>query len=427
MLTIIAPIRSLLAGVALLLIGNGLLNTLLTLRGAAEGFSSSLLGLLMSGYFLGFLLGTWLAVPLILRIGHIRTFAFCAAICACAVLMHILIINPWVWFFLRLVYGMALITLYLVIENWLNAQTSSDQRGQVFATYMVVNLAALALGQQLLNLASPQTFTLFALASILICSALMPITLTYQTQPTLPEKPKTNLRMLFHVAPLPVAAAGFSGLVLGAFWGMAPVYASLSGFDSDGIAMLMSVTIIGGALLQWPIGRFSDKHDRLKVMLSITLLAIALSLAMFWLKAGPLLLGILFFWGGLLFCLYPIAVVQMVDQMHPDEILAGSTGLLLVNGFGSALGPVLAGVLMEYFGAPALALFFAVSLTALAGFIVYRQRRVSDLHQAPLGHFAPMLRTSHTVLELMPDAPEQAAAQADEQNPDAADGTANPV
>lgn len=405
MLSTLSAIKSLLIGVALLLLGNGLLNTLLTLRGAAEGFSSSLLGLLMSAYFLGFLLGTWLAIPLILRIGHIRTFAFCASLCACAALLHVLIINPWAWFLLRLVYGMALITLYLVIESWLNAQTSSEQRGQVFATYMVVNLVALALGQQLLNLASPQAFTLFALSTILICCALMPVTLTRQAQPSLPGKPKTNLRMLFHVAPLPVAAAGFSGLVLSAFWGMAPIYASLSGFDSDGIAMLMSVTILGGALLQWPIGRFSDKHDRLKVMLWITLLATLLALAMVWLRAGPLLLGVLFFWGGLVFCLYPIAVVQMVDQMHPDEILAGSTGLLLVNGFGSALGPVVAGSLMEQFGAPALALFFAVSLAALALFIVYRQRHVSDLQQEPHGHFAPMLRTSHTVLELMPDAP----------------------
>jgi len=420
MLSIISPIRSLLAGVALLLIGNGLLNTLLTLRGAAEGFSSSLLGLLMSGYFLGFLLGTWLAVPLILRIGHIRTFAFCAAVCACAVLLHVLIIDPWVWFALRLIYGMALITLYLVIENWLNAQTSSEQRGQVFATYMVVNLAALALGQQLLNLASPQVFTLFALTSILICCALMPVTLTRQAQPNLPEKPKTNLRMLFHIAPLPVAAAGFSGLVLSAFWGMAPVYASLSGFDNDGIAMLMSVTIVGGALLQWPIGRFSDKHDRRKVLLWITLIAALLALAMSLLSAGPLLLGLLFFWGGLVFCLYPLAVVQMVDQMHPDEILAGSTGLLLVNGFGSALGPVIAGSLMEQFGAPALALFFTGSLLILAGFIVYRQQHVSDLQQGEQGHFAPMLRTSQAVLELLPDAPEQ-------ETPAEADPAAGPA
>ncbi len=412
MWTLLAPIRPLLSGVALLLLGNGLLNTLLTLRGVAEGFSSGVLGLLMSGYFLGFLLGTWLAIPLVLRIGHIRTFAFCAAICACSALLHVLIIDPWVWFGLRLIYGMALITLYLVIESWLNAQASNEQRGRIFAIYMVVNLAALALGQQFLKLASPEVFTLFALTAILICCALMPITLTKQAQPTLPGQPKTDLRTLFHVAPLAVAAAGFSGLVLGAFWGMAPVYASRIGFNADGIAQLMSVTILGGALLQWPIGRFSDRHDRAKVVLWICLVGALLALAMSQLGASPLLLAVLFFWGGLVFCLYPLAVVQMVDQMHPDEVLAGSTGLLLINGIGSALGPVVSGNLMEQFGPNALAYFFAVSLIALTLFIVYRQRRVSDLNQEPHGHFAPMLRTSHNVLELLPDAPPVEADEA---------------
>ena len=72
MWSLIAPISSLLGGVALLLLGNGLLNTLLTLRGVAEGYSTSILGLIMSGYFVGFLLGTWLAIPLVRRVGPIQ-------------------------------------------------------------------------------------------------------------------------------------------------------------------------------------------------------------------------------------------------------------------------------------------------------------------------------------------------------------------
>ena len=144
MLSLIAPISSLLSGVALLLLGNGLLNTLLTLRGVAEGYSTTMLGLIMSGYFVGFLLGTWLATPLVRRIGHIRAFACCAALAAIAALLHLLLIDPWVWLLLRVLYGLALVTLYMVIESWLNAKAPNDKRGQVFAIYMAVNLGALA-------------------------------------------------------------------------------------------------------------------------------------------------------------------------------------------------------------------------------------------------------------------------------------------
>jgi MFS family permease len=403
----IAPIGSLLGGIALLLLGNGLLNTLLTLRGVAEGYSSGLLGLLMSGYFVGFLLGTWLSIPLIRRIGPIRAFAFCAAVAASAALLHVLIINPWVWLVLRVLYGMALIAIYVAIESWLNAQVPGDRHGQVFAVYMAVNLGALAAAQQLLHLASPLTFTLFALAALLICCALMPITLTRQAQPHLPETPHTNLRQLSHIAPLSVAAAGLAGLALGAFWGLAPVYANLTGFAPSEVGLLMSLTILGGAVLQWPIGRYSDRHDRRLVLLWVVGLATLLALLMSQLRAGPLLLGVMFVWGGLAFAIYSIAVAQMVDQLHPDEILSGSSGLMLINGLGAAAAPLLAGGLMQLIGPQALPLYFAFSLGLLTLYTWYRLHHAADLVSEPHGHFTPMLRTSHTVLELMPDAPPQ--------------------
>lgn len=423
MWSLITPISSLLGGVALLLLGNGLLNTLLTLRGVAEGYSTSMLGLIMSGYFVGFLLGTWLAIPLVRRVGHIRAFAFCAALAAITALLHVLIVDPWVWLGLRVLYGLALVSLYMVIESWLNAQVPNDKRGQVFAVYMAVNLGALAAAQQLLNLASPSDFVLFVLAAMLISAALMPITLTRQVQPSVPDTMHTNLRQIAGIAPLAIAAAGLSGLALGAFWGMAPVYAALSGFDATDVGLLMSSAILGGALLQWPIGIYSDKHDRRLVLFWVVALAVVVALLMSVLPAGRLLLGLIFLWGGLAFAIYPIAVAQLIDQLHSDEILSGSSSLLMVNGIGSVCGPLLAGVLMEHIGPQALPLYFAVTLGLLAAYTLYRLRHVSDLVSAPAGHFMPMLRTSHTVLELMPDAPPTDSTETPEEQHDPAQQT----
>jgi MFS family permease len=215
MWSLLAPISSLLSGVVLLLLGNGLLNTLLTLRGVAEGYSTGMLGLIMSGYFVGFLLGIWLAIPLVRRVGHIRAFAFFAALAAISALLHILLVNPWVWLGLRVLYGLALVGLYMIIESWLNAQVPSEKRGQVFAIYMMVNLGALAAAQQLLGLASPNDFVLFVLAAVLISAALMPITMTRQTQPSMPQTMNTDLRQLVRVAPVAIAAAALSWRVLG--------------------------------------------------------------------------------------------------------------------------------------------------------------------------------------------------------------------
>ncbi len=414
MRTLLAPIASLLGGVALLLLGHGLLNTLLTLRGVAEGYSTGLLGLLMSVYFLGYLGGTWVAPSLIRRVGHIRAFACCAALAAIAAVLHVLLVNPLVWLLLRLIYGVALVTLYMVTESWLNAQVSGEQRGQTFALYMLVNLGSLAIAQQLLHLGDPLTFTLFAWAGIFICSGLIPITLTRQTQPTLPETPSsTDIKQLAKIAPLPLLAAALSGLALGGFWGLAPVYASQIGYDAAGVGLLMSVTILGGALLQWPIGRFSDTHDRRFVLIAVSVLAAGLAVLLDFLPAGKLQLLLMFVWGGLSFSVYSVAVAQMTDQLYPDEILSGSSGLLLANGLGSAIGPLAASAVMFVLGPQGLPLYFAAMFTLLVFFAVYRSYKVTDLITGPPGHFTPMLRTSHAVFELLPDAPEteQSAAQ----------------
>ncbi|MDG1581787.1 MFS transporter [Pseudomonas sp. GOM6] len=403
----IAPISSLLSGVALLLLGNGLLNTLLTLKGAAEGYSTTLLGLMMSGYFTGYFIGNWVGSPLIRRVGHIRAFAFCAALACICALLHVLIVHPWVWVVLRVLYGVALICLYMVIESWLNARASSENRGGIFALYMAVNLGALALGQQLLRFDPTLGFALFAVAGMFIVSALMPVTLTRQMQPSLPETPNSNLRQLFGIAPLALTASALSGLALSGFWGMAPAYADMVGFDAAGVGLLMTMTILGGALLQWPIGWLSDRLDRRWILFWVVSAAVVTAAAISLLAPGQLLISLFFLFGGLSFAIYPLGVALLIDQLQPDEILSGSASLLLVNGIGAACGPLLAGALMQHFGAPALPMYFALSLAPLAAYALYRMRHVSDLVSGEQAHFMPMLRTSPTVLELMPDAPPQ--------------------
>ncbi|SDL81786.1 Predicted arabinose efflux permease, MFS family [Franzmannia pantelleriensis] len=401
-LTMLKPVRSILWSVALLLLGNGLLNTLLTLRGTGEGFSSALLGIIMSGYFVGFICGTWVSGRLIRRMGHIRTFGFCAAICASVALLHLIFVNPWVWLPLRVVYGLAFITLITVIESWLNSQAASHERGRIFAVYMVVNLGALAAAQQLLRLSSPEGFLLFALIAILISWALLPITMTRRVQPSISERPKSSLRALLGFAPLAVASATLSGLAMGAFWSMTPVYASQLGFDIGGVGLVMSVAIIGGALLQIPIGRFSDKHDRPRVMTWVVFLAAIIAAAMPFAPNHDVLLGLYFLWGGLAFSLYPLAVAQLIDQLHPDEIVAGSADMLVMHGAGCAVAPIAAGSLMTVLGGHGLPIYIACVFTLLGVYAIYRRRHVTDLttHTA---HFEPMVQSSAEALEMIFD------------------------
>lgn len=403
-LALLKPIQSILWSVALLLLGNGLISTLLTLRGTSEGFSSAVMGMIMSAYFVGFICGTWVSGRLIRRMGHIRTFAFCASVCATTTLLHIIFIDQWAWMGFRFFYGLAYITLMTVIESWLNSQAASHERGRIFAFYMVVNLGALAIAQQMLHLDSPEGFLLFALVSILVSWAILPLTLTRRNQPNIAtERPKSSLKNLLKIAPLAVAGAALSGLAMGAFWSMTPIYATQLGYDISGIAMIMSLTIIGGAVLQIPIGRYSDKHDRPKVMTWVVILAAIMALLMTIAPSQRILLGMFFIWGGLSFSIYPLAVAQLIDQLNPDEIVSGSSDMLVLHGAGCAFAPVISGWLMTVIGAHGLPIYIGVVFIGLAAYAIYRRRHVVDLVSGKSAHFEPMVQTSAQALNMMFD------------------------
>lgn len=408
------PIASLLAGTALLLLGVGLLNTLIPLRGDMYGYSNTLLGGLTSAYYAGYLLGTFAIPPLVRRIGYIRTFAFCTACVACVVLLHALSHNPLLWLLLRLLAGVMLVGLYMLIESWLNASAAPAQRGSVFAAYMIVNLGALALAQQLLRI-DGQPFVLFTVVALLICAATLPVIVTRLAQPELQPTPRLRLSRLFAAAPSAGVGALLSGLAMGALWGLLPVYVQETGFKATGVATYMSVAIVGGALLQWPLGRLSDRHDRRIALALVCTAACALA------ALAPLLTGLraaslamIFLYGGMAFAVYPIVVAHLVDHLPPEDLMTASSSVLLIYGIGSALGPLIAGGLMSALGGWSLFGWFALTHGAIAVYAGYRYQTFRR-SRAEDAHFRPMLRTTPSALELMPetDGPEPFAVPSD--------------
>ena len=402
MVSMLLKVAALLGGTVLLLLGVGLLNTLLVLRGALEGFDDTTLGLFGSCYFAGFLLGTYLCPRLVAGIGHVRAFAFfTAAVAACA-LGHLLLITAPSWIALRVVTGVALVGLYITIESWLNGQAEPSQRGKVFAVYMVCNLGALAFGQQLLALGSPAGFVLFALAAIFVCVSAMPVMATRLAPPGLPAFRAMSPRTCWQAAPVAAAAALLSGLAMGGFWGMAAVYVRRLRADPALGADFMTTAIVGGMALQWPIGHFSDGSDRRRTLAWVAVAAALAAIALLLAGAHPVLLLVAaFLFGGAAFSVYPIAVAHLIDHLHAEQILAGNAALLLVHGAGAALGPLLVGAAMAVLGAAALPLHFLLTSVLLAAFALWQiRRRVDRIVDAP-AHFVPLVRTSTGALEMV--------------------------
>ena len=403
MIVQLRSLSSLLLGVAALLMGTGLFGTLLAVRGGLQGYTPGVLGLVMSGYFVGYLLGTFINPRIITRVGHIRAFAIFAALASSTAILHALSTAPLWWGLLRVVTGACMVGLYTVVESWLNTQASTEQRGRVFASYMVVNFLALAAGQALLALYPAAGFELFGIVAVLLSLSLIPVALTSITQPQPVHAPNLGLRGLFRKSPVGMAGAFWSGLALGAFWGVGAASAQRFGFSEGGVALFMSSTILGGALLQWPIGRWSDRSgDRRRILLAVTTAASLVALLGFLNGSSSprLLMLIMFVFGGLAFAIYPVSIALTNDRLGTEEMLQGSSSLLLLNGAGASIGPALAGQVMNVIGPGALLLHFSLALGVLAAYTLWR---MSVSPEAPAANttFQPMVRTSPEALHLL--------------------------
>ena len=385
----IATTWPLLLGMGILMLGAGLQGTLLGLRATLEGFPTPVIGIVMSCYYVGYLLGTFCAPRLLRNVGHIRVFAALAAVASAAILVQGSLINPAVWALLRLVSGVCFAGIYVVAESWLNAGASRSNRGTLLALYMVVLYIGLGAAQFLLVLANPVTPTPFMLVSVLISLAMVPIVASTHRTPETTVPLKVRYRDLYRNSPLGVVAVTVSGMISSIIFSMGPVYARLSGLGTAGVASFMAVSILAAVLTQYPAGRLSDRIDRrtvIAIVCAIATLAAVCIVVFREMSRGLFLLFTALFSGSVL-TLYSLAVSHVNDKLEPGQMVAASSALLSLNGTAAAIGPALAGGLIAEFGPRA---YFA-TLASLTGMLtiydLWRKTRRSPVPATQKGPF----------------------------------------
>jgi MFS family permease len=398
-------ISPLLMGMALLMLGNGALPTLMAVRLSAGGEPTWLIGLVMAQYYLGIILGTLYGYKLIMTVGHIRTFAALGSTMSAVTLAHAFISDPWAWAIFRFIVGACAVGMYMCVESWLNARADNNSRGQVFSLYVITIYLFQGIGQFLIQLPDETGFALYAVVSVLMSLSIVPVAVTRAPAPVLPQATRFDFVRLWRISPTGMIVSLFSGLILGAFYGVGPVYAQLSGFDRADTALFMSAVIMGGLILQWPMGRFSDGRDRRAFMLIVNLILCAVCLIFIFSGIdGYGLIGMSIIFGGLIGTLYPLSVAYTNDFLEPEDLVPAAGGLVMAYGFGALAGPPAAAFCMEIIGTQGLFLFCAgVALTA-AGLITWRirQRQAPPLEDQV--DFQVMPRTSPIIGELDPRA-----------------------
>ena len=382
MIISVLRVSTLLIGVALLLTGHGLQLALIPLRAEIMGWDSITVGILGSVYFGGFLVGCFSIPRLVSRIGHIRCFATLTALMTSTILLLALFDTFAVWLVLRFLTGIAISGLYLVVESWLNEKTENEVRGGVLATYTAIVLTALALGQLLLNLAPLEGGELFIIAASLIVLAAIPICVTRTSQPA--QIPGATFSPMLVIRTARAAAVGAltAGIIASVYYALGPAYGLQVGMDVESISIMMALGIIGGALALLPLGRFSDKGDRRKIIAGV-MLAGSLISVFAWFLPLSLLPTIMFFFGACVMPIQALSLAHASDNTESQSFMEIGTGLLVINASGSIVGPLAAAQFMQWFGSGAFFIFNSIVLCTgglLVVFLIRSRERRSKHH-----------------------------------------------
>ncbi|MEC9082451.1 MAG: MFS transporter, partial [Pseudomonadota bacterium] len=380
MTRMVASLSALILSIVLLVSGNAFLMTLLGIRLSIEEISPDVIGWVLVCYSIGFVLGTLYVHKIIGRVGHIRAFAVFAAMAAVTALMYPMAISMVFWAVLRVLSGFSIAGVLVVIESWFSSRATNANRGALFAVYQIVFYLSAAGGQLIVNVGDPANFLPFSLAAMLLTLALIPLSLTRMEAPVIEQASRMSVFKLARESFSGVAGALICGVMIGGFYALGPVYATLVGLDVARTSTFMASAIVAAMLLAWPLGRLCDRFDRRRVMFWVAVAASASAGGVAVLGAGNLALLTLLvgLFTGLSATIYPIAVAITNDRMDSNRIVSASATLLLSYGIGSVIGPIAMAELISLLGPAGLFYGNAGFLLVLAVITSYRISHTED-------------------------------------------------
>ena len=390
-------------GMGFIMMAYGFQGSLLGVRAVQEEFSLTSTGFMMSGYFVGYFIGAATIPNIISRVGHIRVFAAFASLASLVILIHSIIINPFVWFLLRVMTGISMVCIYTVAESWLNDRSSNKNRGSILSIYMVVLYGTMGIGMFLLNFSSPKNFQPFILVSVITSAALIPILLTKKKPPNFKKITGLSLKDLYDASPLGAVSSFFYGTIQSALFTLIAVYATSMNFTILEISIVTFLLAVSGSIAQFPIGKLSDIYDRRKVLVIssfgaalFAVISIIVSRQMY-LPDGLATSKTLFYFFFILFSFCSLPMFSLIlahtnDNISKEKFVAAGAGLQFIFGLGAISGPFLCSLFMDFVGPNGFFVFLFFFHSVIGFFGIYRMS-VRKTIENPDSQFVAMPQT----------------------------------
>jgi len=393
-----------LVSLVIVMLGNGFFNTFASLRISIDGYASWVIGILNSSYYAGVMLGSIYVERLLDRIGHIRTFAIFASINSLIIVVQSMLIGPISWTFFRFLSGFCASGFFIVIESWLLLSTGVKNRGRLLSLYMLVLYLAQGFGQFILNISPLISLLPFAVTIALSSLSVIPVCMMKSSGPLMLESSLTNLFQIVRKAPLGPVGCFISGMIMGSFYGLVPIFGKEINLSVFQISQIMGFTILGGLALQWPIGHLSDIFNRRKVLIGVSAALMVLTLFLFYGHHFPyyVLLALMVLFGGISFAVYPLSITYTCDYFSEKNIIGITCSLLIIYGTGSIVGPLVAPIFMILLGASGIFLYISILCASYILIAMLRLMHSKLLYEDEQSDYLPLPRATSLAFYLDP-------------------------
>lgn len=280
-----------------------------------------------------------------------------------------------VWFVLRFLMGFALALPWVVGETWINAVAWESTRARIVGIYSAVLFLGIALGPIIVRASGAAGFVPFLIGAGALVLAAAPLMAAWRLVPTVSHAPRLRLSQVIRSAPTVAGAALVAGLVETALYLLLPVYGLRAGVPGPDAAILLTVVITGGIVLQYPIGWAADRVDRQAMLAGIAVTAAVVTPAVGFVgTASWVAWPVLFLLGGLSLGYYGVGLALLGARFAPADLAIANAAFIVLYEAGSFIGPALAGFAMDLWN-PQGYLVFLMLVSLVYGVFTLARRR----------------------------------------------------
>lgn len=334
-------------GIAIAGIGFGLVNPVTVVLLEQNKTPSFITGLVTMMGYLTIVLFSGITGKLFEKYSLKKLLLFGLALWSISSLGHFFWYKLYILFPLKITMGIGGTFVFIGTEILINRTSDSSNRGKNIGLYATFLSVGIAIGTLLIWTISIRPYVPFIIGSSIMCVAVLYLSFFLSDV----EKPDNhNPVKSYPIKNMPMLGL-FTPLLYGIFESstivVIPIYGLRIGFSQIQVSYLLASFVIGGIILLYGISGFSDRYNKYKLILILSLLLAVLLTVPTFSHGYFVLIGLFFVLGGIIPAFYTIGLNYMIESVDKKYISFANSYYIMMYGIGTVIGPLWGTSLIE--------------------------------------------------------------------------------